>query len=76
MANDPTNVRLVKADAVADITALILDRGLTFDKAAELAGIGVETLCGIVHDFRVDGISLDRLDKIVEALEAVPGRKL
>ncbi|MER8573353.1 helix-turn-helix transcriptional regulator [Mesorhizobium sp. M1409] len=77
MANDLADVRLVKADATSDILALILDRGMTLDEAAGLAGIDVATLIGIVHHFPegVDGVSLERLDKIVEALEVAPGRK-
>lgn len=55
------------------LPALVNARGLSIAEAAELAGIEAETLLGIVAHGRVDGISLERLDRVVEALEAAPG---
>ncbi|MBZ9798723.1 XRE family transcriptional regulator [Mesorhizobium sp. ES1-4] len=62
------DVRFVKADAAISIAALIHERGLSMAEAADLVGMAADTLFGIVTHGRVDGVSLERLDRVVEAL--------
>ena len=71
-------VARAKDDAAVSIAALLHERGLSMAEAAELVGLEAEKLRGLVEHGRVDGLSLERLDKVVEALEVVPGngRKL
>ncbi|MFD2054210.1 hypothetical protein ACFSQT_14235 [Mesorhizobium calcicola] len=68
-------VLLVKADAVTSIAALIHERCLTIDEAAELVDLEAAVLRGLVEHGRTDGVSIERLDKVYEALEAAPGNK-
>ena len=69
------DVALIKADAAISIATRIHERGLSIEQAAELVGMEADTLRGIVSKGRVDGVSLERLDRIVEALEPSSGRK-
>ncbi|MER8571390.1 helix-turn-helix domain-containing protein [Mesorhizobium sp. M1409] len=57
-----------KADAAISIATLIHERGLTIEQAAEIAELEAGVLRGIVEHGRVDGISLERLDRVSEAL--------
>jgi len=71
-------VARAKDDAAVSIGALIHECGLAMAEAAEVVGMEAKTLRGIVERGHVDGISLERLDRVVEALESAPasGRKL
>ena len=66
---DPA-VERVNAELTFDISRLISDGGLTIDEAAGAAGMEPDALHGIVEG-RTGGISIERLDRIYEAVEAL-----
>ncbi|UVK44387.1 helix-turn-helix domain-containing protein [Mesorhizobium sp. AR07] len=68
------DVLMVKTDAAISIASLIHERGLSVEEAAEIVGIEAHQLRGIIERGRFDDVSVERLDKIVEALEThAPG---
>lgn len=70
------DVLMVKTDAAISIASLIQERGLSVEEAADIVGIEAYQLRGIIERGRFDDVSVERLDKIVEALEAhAPGRQ-
>lgn len=71
---DP-EVRLAKADAAIAISDLIGNCGLTIDEAAGVAGLEPDVLRGIVEKGRTDGFSIERLDRIYEAVETFGNRR-
>lgn len=66
---DPA-VLLAKADAALAIGTAIRERGLSIEEAAAVAGMEPDRLLAIVEEGRTEGVSLERLDKLYEAIEA------
>ncbi len=70
------DVLLAKSELALGIRDLISEKGLSVEDAAVIAGMEPAVLLGALERPHRSGLSIERFDKIYEALIEVPGRKL
>jgi hypothetical protein len=64
-----TGQALVRADISASIRRRVRDLGLSVEAAAGIAGLDAEVMRGIVERGETRGLSIERLDRVIEALD-------